>query len=382
VSITEMRQILEYWGMRFQDPSIQKTRGKNPKYFIRPVVPQWTEQGIERRQKTITLGRCSEMTIKQAAREKQRVMAEINGGQTLITGQIRLRELIDRYRAAHLPTLATSTQGKYESHLRNHVSQLGGLALYEVTPDLLQSWLLGLSMNQTTRQDVKNLLSSMFEAARRWRLIDGGNPVRDVRIGRVAQVREKYLLTEAQIQSLRAALDCCGATGGGATGPEVRLLIDVILATGWRASEVLALQHDAICGEHLEVRRTWYRGELRATAKTAAGFRRNWVGAELAGELSGKSGQFIFGGEQPFDERGIQQHILRPCAESVGVYRPGFGLRLFRRENISWRQEAGATPAEVMRAAGHTRMDTTLLYTVVDAAREKSVVEKVRGRVQ
>ena len=59
MSITEMRQILEDWGMRFQDPSIQKTRGKNPKYFIRPVVPEWTENGIERRQKVITLGRCA-----------------------------------------------------------------------------------------------------------------------------------------------------------------------------------------------------------------------------------------------------------------------------------------------------------------------------------
>ena len=121
---------------------------------------------------------------------------------------------------------------------------------------------------------------------------------------------------------------------------------------------------------------------MKQAAKTAAGFRRNWVGADLARQLSGNSGEFIFGGAEPYDERGIQQHILRPCAESVGVYRAGFGLRLFRRENISWRQEAGATPAEVMRAAGHTKMDTTLLYTVVDAARERDVVQKVRGRVQ
>lgn len=84
----------------------------------------------------------------------------------------------------------------------------------------------------------------------------------------------------------------------------------------------------------------------------------------------------------PPDERSIQQYILRPAAVSVGVYRPGFGFRLFRRENISWRQEAGATPAEVMRAAGHTRLETTMIYTVIDQERERAVVEKMKERVQ
>lgn len=370
------------WGMRYQDPSIQKTKGRHPKWIIRPVVPILTDSGVERRQKTITLGRVAELSPKQAAREKQRVMSEINGGTTLITGQIRLRDLIEKYRTAHLPTLATSTQAKYEAHLRNHIADLGGLALYEITTDLIQSWLLALAVSSATRADVRNILSSVFECARRWRYWTEANPVSGVRLGRAVPVREKYLLTEEQIQAIRAALDCCGAVAGGATGPQVRLLIDVILATGWRASEVLALQHDAIVGDALEVRRTWYRGELKPVAKTAAGIRRNWIGTDLARQLSGIPGEFIFGGDEPFDERAIQQHILRPVAESVGVYRPGFGLRLFRRQNISWRQEAGATPSEVMRAAGHTRMSTTLLYTVTDAEREKGVVEKVRARVQ
>jgi hypothetical protein len=35
----------------------------------------------------------------------------------------------------------------------------------------------------------------------------------------------------------------------------------------------------------------------------------------------------------------------------------------------------------VVRAIGHTRKDTSLLYTVVDAERERAVIEALQGRV-
>ena len=37
----------------------------------------------------------------------------------------------------------------------------------------------------------------------------------------------------------------------------------------------------------------------------------------------------------------------------------------------------GATPLEAMKAAGHTRVDTTMLYTLTDAVRERQQVERM-----
>lgn len=37
----------------------------------------------------------------------------------------------------------------------------------------------------------------------------------------------------------------------------------------------------------------------------------------------------------------------------------------------------GATPLEAMKAAGHTRVDTTMLYTLTDAERERQQVERM-----
>ena len=57
-------------------------------------------------------------------------------------------------------------------------------------------------------------------------------------------------------------------------------------------------------------------------------------------------------------------------------------MHTFRRLNISWRQEEGATPFEAMKAAGHSRPVTTWLYTVTDEGREKKQVGKILRRLK
>ena len=379
------QQILDDWSMRFQDPSIYTSKGKHPKWQIRPVVPVLGLNGREAKQKVITLGRVGEMSRKQAEREKQRIMAEINGGQALINGQIKLREVVEKFQRSRLPLLAASTRDKYEAHLRNHVYLLGDFTLRELTPELLQSWLIGLKQKtgaplaENTRTDVKNLLSAIFEQARRWRLWESLNPLRDVDLPKLTLKREKRIPTEEQVRRLLDALDCCGATADGTTGADVRLMVEVIIACGWRISEVLGLKHDAIRGEVIEMRRRWYRGDLTECGKTGASTRSNYIGP-LAATLAARPGEFVFAG--PPDDRALVQHILRPCAKAVGCYWEGFGFHSFRRLNNTWRQQAGATTGEVMRALGHTKPTMTAAYTVLEEERERVVVEKIRGRVQ
>lgn len=381
----EIIRLLDDWGMRYQDPTIQRTTGENPRWIIRPVVPVIGPGGMVRRQKVITLGMCAEMTKKEAQREKQRIMAEINGGVGIIQGQLLLRDLISKFREARMPLLTASTQRKYDHHLRNHIAELADLKLHELTPDVIQSWLLGKPLAPATKADIKNLLSALFEQARRWRMWSDPNPVHDVEIGRMLPAREKFIPTEAQVRDLRVALDHCGADTEGITGPDVRLMVDLVIATGWRISEVLGLKSDALQGTVAAVLRRWHRGELVDAPKTAAGVRRNYIGPELAAELAARpAGEFLFQGSAgvPPDDRSIQQYILRPCAVAVGCYRPGFGFHSLRRLNITWRAEAGANPFEVARAAGHTKVETSLLYTITDQGREKDVVEKIQRRVQ
>ena len=89
--------------------------------------------------------------------------------------------------------------------------------------------------------------------------------------------------------------------------------------------------------------------------------------------------QFVFVGDDgtmPPDDRDLLRYEFRPVLKKLGLYYPGFGWHAFRRQNITWRQQAGgATPLEAMRAAGHGSVDMTLLYTLRDSERERAQVQ-------
>ncbi|MBI5085918.1 MAG: tyrosine-type recombinase/integrase, partial [Acidobacteria bacterium] len=89
--------------------------------------------------------------------------------------------------------------------------------------------------------------------------------------------------------------------------------------------------------------------------------------------------EYLFGDPKKYlaDDRDLQQHLWRPTAESLGIYFPGFGMHSFRRCSITWMQQVGATPIEAMRMAGHTSLEMTARYTVVDSNRERQQLQKM-----
>jgi hypothetical protein len=56
-------------------------------------------------------------------------------------------------------------------------------------------------------------------------------------------------------------------------------------------------------------------------------------------------------------------------------------MHTFRRLNISWRQEVGATQFEAIKAAGHAKPSTTWLYTITDAERVREHVKRMQERL-
>ena len=57
-------------------------------------------------------------------------------------------------------------------------------------------------------------------------------------------------------------------------------------------------------------------------------------------------------------------------------------MHTFRRLNVTWRQEVGATPIEAQKAAGHASLDMTFLYTQTDEAREREHVGRILERLK
>lgn len=382
--------------MRYKDPKIEVRKDvSRPFYFIRVLTPVFTENGIERKQKPQRLGFCDEMTITKAKQLKQQIMALANNQRLLVQAQVPFSLVIEKFEQARLPELGDATQEKYNTHLKNHVKpDLGKLELSEIDQPLLEAWLgkkKAGGMGYWARCDLKNLVSAIITKAIDWKIWGGDNPCTRIKIEKQAEVREKRLLADVDLKRLLEALGQCGVIVEGISGREVRLIVLIAFATGLRISEILGLKwwdFDAARGT-VEVRRRWRRGKV-GPPKTEASKRIRQLGpvaAELAG-LYPNSKQnpedYIFAGVggNPPDDRNLNQHILRPVAVDLGIYWEGFGWHTFRRQNITWRQEAGATPFEAMRAAGHTKPSTTWLYTVTDHSREREQVEAMIGRLQ
>ena len=146
----------------------------------------------------------------------------------------------------------------------------------------------------------------------------------------------------------------------------------------------IPLRHDFDADGFVVVRRRFHRGDIDVAKTEASEGRRHYI-APLAEELrlyrrrvQGGEGDRLFEG---YDDRDFQQHVLRPAAERAKAYTPGFGMHALRRLYITWRQQVGGTPFEAMKAAGHTRPDMTLLYSLTDEQREREQVEAMFGRV-
>jgi len=391
---------------RYQDPKIEIRRDvKRPFYYIRPYVRTCTEQGIKSVRKNIPLGFCDKMTTKQAQAAKQQEMATINAGKFLLQCQIHFDEAIKKFVAGRVPQLAAPTQGKYLGIIDHYIRPaFGKLRMCDIDPPMVAAWLNKAAeprivtvkrkgkevteerdgLSWWARQDLRNALSAIFTQAVGWRMWDGRNPCEGADLGRKREKREKRIPKAEQLEAFLAALPNTKVC----TAEQARLMVLVAAVAGLRVSEVLGLKPSDIGGEKetIEIRRRWHRGDVDIP-KTEASRRVREIGP-LAGELlrlaRGKDeSAFLFAQADgnPPDDRDLQQHVFRPAAKAVGIYFEGFGMHTFRRLNVSWRQEVGATAIEAMKAAGHTSLSMTWAYTVTDREREKEQVQKMWDRL-
>lgn len=393
-------------GQRFQDPKIQKREDvKRPFYFIRPYVPHLTGSGIERKKHSIPLGFCDEISIRQAKAAKQQIMATINAGKFLIQSQIPFREVCQQFLDRHVPTLGSAAQERYPLQIHNHIlPTFADLRLCDITTQMIEAWLRekagphewkrmkdgeeitvsreGLGWWATS--DLRGILSGIYRKAKEWKLWDGPNPCVGVKIGYKKVKRPKQIPSGEDLQKFLNALPKTPIIEPDGA----RLIVITACVAGLRESEVLGLWPADIdaAQETLRVERRWRRGD-EDEPKTEASKRLRQIGGLAAALLAYSAGkrpnEYIFTRTDgaPLDDRDLQRDVFRPAAEAAGIYHEGFGMHEFRRLNVTWRQQAGATPVEAQKAAGHTSLDMTMLYTQTEAQREREHVEKILDRL-
>lgn len=364
---------------RFQSGKLL-VRGKRPYWYVKITVPVITADGPKKVREEKILGFCDEMKRKEAEKKRSEILEAVNSHKVMASANVKFSELAERYRKAEIPLLGAGARGRYESTIKVHLlPAFADLRLSQIDTLTIQEWLNTKDKySWWSRQGMNGVMGAMFEAAKRWHLVDKDtNPTDGVRLGKKKLVREKRKLTIPQLQAILAAVQ-----------ERERFIITILFALGLRISECLGLKWQDIDWEKglVSIERRWYRGDLDDTKTEdservlALGplveeFRRRYPGPQAANKFIFDEGEGL-----PADDRELLRWNFRPVVKALKLYYVGFGWHAFRRENITLRQTlGGATPMEASKAAGHSSVDMSLVYFLDDHARQAEQVSKMLG---
>ena len=133
------------------------------------------------------LGYVSEMPLKQARKEAEKKLGQVNAGKAIPYSTLSLREFVDQFFIPlALPVLKPSTRKRYQSTLNLHLlPAFGEIAPVRYPPVEVQRFILekfGKGLGWETCNHLRNLLSKIFVSAKKWGHFAGENPASAVEL--------------------------------------------------------------------------------------------------------------------------------------------------------------------------------------------------------
>ncbi len=367
---------------RYQKGNIRKRGKRKPVWEL-----QWWEDYIRddgkigRQRQSVVLGFVSEMTQRQARKLAENHLSPLNQGRLLPQSMLRFEDFVGRYFVPlFFPTLKASTQQRYRRTLNTHlIPAFGEYQLREIgTVDLqqfvLQKMKSGLSWESANH--FRNLMSKVFELAKKWNCHYGENPAVGVSLPEKVPVREKHVLTPDQIPPLLELLK-----------EPARTMVFVGILTGMRVGEILGLRRkdvDFISG-HIKIEQSNYRGVI-GSPKTKGSRRSLPIPTGLVIPLAKICGHrartedesFVFQScsGRPLNDSNLLHRHLKPAGRKLGA--PWLNWHTLRRTHATLLQVSGASLRDAQVQLGHSKMSTTLeIYTLPIPAHLREAVENL-----
>lgn len=382
--------------VRLLNPKLLQTKGKTPRFYIRPQLERPTRDGgVERFQERVYL---DATTRKEALKERTVKLEALNKRQLVLAAQITFGELLDEYLRCHVRrpgSLAATTAAKYESHIKNHIRPaFEAIPLGRMSVRGMQSWLDGkVKLSWACKTDLRNLLCGIFTKAEEWGYWrrDMKNPATYVTAGRRRAERPRQKMSVEDIHRLMGELP-----------EDVRLICEVALYCTLRISEIMGVQEKHVSIEDGSIRieqRNW-RGNIDVP-KTENSRRTVPLGHltdRIKAKMTGNPENFVFHvktlatrklksgevqirkGRECMDYCSIHRYFLRPAAKKLGIYYFGFGFHAFRAECIT-ELSKDMTPLHIKRLAGHSNLAMTAHYTMADFKEHERAVRAMQERI-
>ncbi|MDE0147834.1 MAG: tyrosine-type recombinase/integrase [Rhodospirillaceae bacterium] len=212
-------------------------------------VAQARERTGKKLPKRVTVGRHDVLNADEARQRAALIIARIRAGEEPLplplaaraNGGPTVADLTARYLDEHVEVrLKPGTQVRVKGVLRNHIlPALGRLPVAAVERSHVVALQQTLSGHPVTANKAVKVLSHMFRLGAGWGLApEGSNPCRSVE--QFPERRRERFLTDAEFARLGRVLD--DSIEGGRGSPAAVAAIRLLMLTGCRKSEILALR--------------------------------------------------------------------------------------------------------------------------------------------
>jgi integrase len=346
---------------RYQGGTLRKRGKRNPYWEL-----QWREDYIKadgtigRRLAPMKIGAVSDLTKRSARKLADEKLRSLNQGPWTPTSTITLQEFVDRYFIPNFFPLKFSTQKHYCCTLKKHILPAFGKArLCDIGTLEIQRFVLAKMASGLGRESAdhfRNLLSKIFDTAKKWRYHSGPNPAAGVELPEKTAVREKHILELGQIPGLLKVLE-----------EPIRTMVQLGLLTGLRIGEILALDWTSVDFSLGQIRLTrgYYRG-MMSSPKTKGSRRSVPLPAILKPillsprELAKSAEELVFHTRTgtPHNDSNLLHRHLKPAGVKLAM--PWLNWHTLRRTHATLFQVAGGSLRDAQAQLGHSKMSTTL----------------------
>jgi len=367
----------------WQDPPIHEHDGAAGKVFFIRYRVKVLEMGdgkpaIKRREKWVSLGPVAS-GLRAAQRKKAEIMREVNAQCYTIQSNIPFEDFLNVWRQEHYRGLKHTSQDYYDQRIDRWIlPALAGRKLGSIGP-LDVSQILGAmeaaGVARSTRIATRTILYTIFRRAKRWGYLQSAeNPATDAEVGRSAgAAREQWTPT---LEEARAVI--------GAADPDIALMLESVIWTGMRVSELLGLRCksvDLARGVAYVVERQ-VRGDVdkpkskNSTRPLPLGH----LAQHLAPLMAGPD-DYVFrsasGG--PLEDNMLNRRV-RIALKAVGLYHSGNVWHAFRRCHLTLMSHQ-VSLFDLRSQAGHANISTTQRYVAQDLGARTLAVEGMQAKV-
>lgn len=290
-----------------------------------------------------------------------------------------LGEVIAKFELEEMPN-RYSTKSAYQSMLRNHIApRWSGVFLTEIKAMAVEKWLSSLSLSPKSKSNIRGMLNTLFQCARRWEFVES-NPIALVRVkGATKRKRKPSIITPTEFCKVLSALDEPHFTMVRIAGT-LGLRISEIMGLQWKDFDfdnaTLMVQRSVVHGRVDDVK-TEYSNDLMPLDETLVSHLRQFRGQAVVEQES----PWLFANPatgKPYHQEEIQKNYLRPIGTALGIEK--LGWHTFRHSFRSWLDETGASVGVQKDLMRHANISTTMnVYGMSMTEAKREAQSKVAG---